>query len=388
MLTSREIKEKNINEIFQIIRKEKEISRVEIAKKMNMSQTSVGRLVSELIEASYIIEVGNIGGSIGRQRIRLQVVPESALALGVFLTPFCVETGLVDVTGKIIVKKKIQNFPLKKPTDIIEVIKKGVNSIVEELSEQNLLHLVGVGITLPGTVDYRTGMILKSSLLGVHNFPMGNLLEMQLPYRIVIDNAVSSCAKMQRFIGNVLDSDEFMVMNLGDEISMSQMINGKIARGKDYCFGELGHVIVSPNGELCECGRRGCLQTVIGKRSVENELSRSFSEAVKDFKTGDIQCEDVLKRLIAEISRWIANIIYIFDPGELILTGTMLDEWEEMFDLIATTSMRLLGNYLEHKVVIRRNELYGAENDIVTAASNIFYKFQIKEGRNDYDSTK
>ena len=66
----------------------------------------------------------------------------------------------------------------------------------------------------------------------------------------------------------------------------------------------------------------------------------------------------------------------------------MLDEWEEMFDLIATTSMRLLGNYLEHKVVIRRNELYGAENDIVTAASNIFYKFQIKEGRNDYDSTK
>ncbi len=386
--TSQLIKEKNINEIFQIIRDEKAISRVEIAKKMKLSQTSVGRSVSELMDAGYVVEGENVGNSVGRQRIQLRIVPDRALALGIYLQRQSIDAGLVDVNGNLIRKSSFM-FAETKQTDIVENVSEVIDSILSSLSDQILSHLVGIGITIPGaSINYREGIILHSEELGVASFHLGSRLQAVYPYTIIIDTDVNSEAKAQKFLNSVENPDEFIVIHLGTGISLAQTINGKIARGAHNCSGELGHIITETNGVLCECGRRGCLQTVIGRRGIEKQLGISFSDAVKRYHENDRDCQYLLNRAVHQISVWLANMIHLYDPREVILTGSMIDEWEEMFDMIVRNAKRYTGNYFTYDYSVKRPLLRGIDNHIVVAASNIFYKFSIKNNENYYDFSR
>ena len=387
MTNSQQIKENNINEIFQIIKKEKAISRVEIAQKMNLSQTSVGRSVLQLIEAGYVMEGENVGNTVGRQRVLLHVVPKRALAIGVFLSSERIDAGLVDVAGNILLRNTCDP-EAADGAGIVEKIRACVDALLAQMEPQDRDHLVGIGVTLPGTINYKSGTVVHSAHFNLHNFNLGSALKANYPYTIVVDSSVCSCVKMQQFTNSAKNAEEFLVVSLGEEISMSLMINGKIARGPNNCAGELGHVIVNPNGALCECGRRGCLQTVISRGSVEKELGMSFQDAVKGYDSGNEKCTDVLNRLVSETALWIVNVMYIFNPMELILTGSMIDDWEPMFDLISAGSRRLMGDYFVHNNVIKRNRLGGEDGNIVSAASNIFYKFKIRNGENYFDYLK
>ena len=138
--TSQRIKECNINSIFHIIRNEKAISRVEIAKKMGLSQTSVGRSVSELMEAGYVKEGENAGSSVGRQRILLHVVPQRVLSVGIYLQPERIDAGLVDISGKILSQKSYELYDTS-PSYVVECIKVAIDSILKQIPDEKLQNL-------------------------------------------------------------------------------------------------------------------------------------------------------------------------------------------------------------------------------------------------------
>ena len=81
-------------------------------------------------------------------------------------------------------------------------------------------------------------------------------------------------------------------------------------------------------------------------------------------------------------------MIHLYDPREVILTGSMIDEWEEMFDMIVRNAKRYTGNYFTYDYSVKRPLLRGIDNHIVVAASNIFYKFSIKNNENYYDFSR
>lgn len=382
--TSQYIKEQNINRIFHIIRKEKAISRVEIARKMKLSQTSVGRSVAELMEAGYIMEGENVGNSVGRQRILLHVIPKKVMAIGIYLQPDRIDAGLVDITGNILIQKSYQLAGVS-PVYVVENIKIGIDYILKQIPDESLSSLVGIGVSVPGTVNYRTGIVMQAPSLGWNNLNLGSLLTSCYPYNIIIDNDVKSFAKAQRFLNTVEDPDQFLVVHLGNGVALAEMQNGKLSRGNNNIAGEIGHIMVDPNGPLCDCGKRGCLQTRISKSSIEKELGISFREAVSRYHRNDETCFRVLSRVANEIAMWTANFVNIFDPKEIILTGSMLDEWDELFDIIVNGCRRFLWEQLPAGVAIKRPELRGAQNNIAAAASNVFYKFVIKDGQNYYD---
>lgn len=382
--TSQYIKEHNINQIFHIIRKEKGISRVEIAKRMNLSQTSVGRSVLELLEAGYVTEGENVGNSVGRQRILLHVVPRKALFIGVYLSSRRIDIGLVDIAGNILVQKSYE-MEDTAPDYVVEKIKIAIDYILMQIADEELENLVGIGVSVPGTVDYRTGLVMNAPTLHWKAVHLGSLLQSCYPYNIVVDNDVKSFAKAQRFLNSVEDPNEFLVLHLGTGIAMAEMRNGRLMRGRNNVAGEVGHIIINPNGPLCDCGRRGCLQSSISKGSIEKELGMPFKEAVNGYYNGDERCFAVLNRVANDIAIWISNFMNIFDPMEIILTGSMLDEWEELFGMVENRCQRFLWDQLTYGIKIKRAKLRGIESNIVASASNIFYKFVIKDNKNYYD---
>lgn len=384
--TSQYIKECNINRIFHIIRKENGISRVEIAKKMNLSQTSVGRSVAELIEAGYIMEGENVGNSVGRQRTLLHVVPSKVLGIGIYLQPEKLDAGLVDVAGNILVQKsyKLQGTN----TDyVVEQIKIAIDSILNLLPDDKIENLLGIGVSVPGTVNYKTGIVMNAPSFHWRSLNLGNLLKSCYPYHIIVDNDVTSFAKAQRLLNTAEDPNQFLVIHLGNGVAIAEMHDGKLIRGKNNVAGEIGHIITNPNGALCDCGRRGCLQTVISKSSIEKELGIPFHEAVQRYYENDEKCFTVLNRVANDISIWVANLVNIFDPNEIILTGSMLDEWKDLFNIIESRCKRFLWEQLSATVKVTKAKLCGIESNIVASASNVFYKFVIKDQKSYYDYT-
>ena len=384
--TSQYIKEQNINRIFHIIRNTKAISRVEIAKKMKLSQTSVGRSVVELMEAGYVMEGENVGSSVGRQRILLHVIPQRILTIGIYLQPDRIDAGLVDVAGNILIQKS-NEITETSPVCVVENIKIVIDAILNQISDDMLKNLVGIGVSVPGTVNYKTGIVLQAPSFHWRSLNLGSLLKASYPYQIIVDNDVKSFAKAQRFLNTVDDPNYFLVIHLGNEIALAEMANGKLSRGDNNIAGEIGHIMIDPNGILCDCGRRGCLQTRIGKRSIEKELGIPFKEAVRRYNENDEQCFQVLNRVVNEVAMWVANFVNIFDPKEIILTGSMLDDWDELFEMIVNGSKRFLWEQLPAGIKIKKPRLKGVENNVVAAASNVFYKFVIKNGKNYYDSS-
>ena len=386
--TSQLIKENNVNEIFRIIREEKAISRVEIAQKMQLSQTSVGRSVAEMVNAGYVVEGENVGNSVGRQRRLLHIAARRALAIGVYLKKGWIHAGLVDVNGTVLAEKSCA-FTSADQTDVMAHVNSAIDALLHEMTDRDLTNLVGIGVTVVGaSVNYKEGIILHAEALGWHSFNLGSRLKAVYPYTIIVDTDVNSEAKAQKFLNTVADPDEFLVVHLGTGISLSQMINGNFARGYRNCAGEMGHVIVDPNGAPCECGRRGCLNTVIGRNGIEKQLGMPFSEAIKKYHENDRACSDILNRSVNRISIWLANLIHLYDPREVVLTGSMIDEWDEMFDMVVSSCRRYMGSYFAYDSGIKRPKLRGTENSIVVAASNIFYKFTIKDNENYYDYSR
>ncbi len=382
--TSQRIKECNINSIFHIIRNEKAISRVEIAKKMGLSQTSVGRSVSELMEAGYVKEGENAGSSVGRQRILLHVVPQRVLSVGIYLQPERIDAGLVDISGKILSQKSYELYDTS-PSYVVECIKVAIDSILKQIPDEKLQNLVGVGVSVPGTVNYKTGIVMSAPSFHWRSLNLGNMLKTCYPYHVIVDNDVKSFAKAQRFLNTVENPNEFLVIHLGNGVAMAEMQDGKLIRGNNNIAGEIGHMIIDPNGPWCDCGRRGCIQTTISKGSIEKKLGIPFKEAVKRYYENDEQCFSLLNQVANDIAMWVSNFVNIFDPNEIILTGSMIDEWDELFEMIGSRCKRFLWQQLPYEIKIKRSKLRGIESNIVAAASNIFYKFVIKDGQNYYD---
>ena len=382
--TSQYIKEQNINQIFHIIRNEKAISRVEIAKKMGMSQTSVGRSVAELMEAGYVMEGQNVGSSVGRQRIMLHIVPQKILIIGIYLLRERIDAGLMDGAGNILAQESYE-IEEESPVYVVERIKIAIDYMLGRIPDDRLENLVGIGVSVPGTVNYKTGLVMRSPSFHWKDLNLGSLLKACYPYNIIVDNDVKSFAKAQRFLNTIDDPDYFLVVHLGNGIALAEMANGKLSRGENNIAGEIGHIITDPNGILCDCGRRGCLQTRISKGSIEKELGISFQEAVRLYQENDERCFHVLNRMANEIAMWVANFVNIFDPKEIILTGSMLDEWDALFDMIVNGSKRFLWEQVSSGIKIKKPHLKGIENNIVAAASNVFYKFVIKNGKSYYD---
>lgn len=383
-VTSQLIKEQNINNIYQVICSEKAISRVEIAKKLKLSQTSVGRSVAELLDAGYIRVGENIGNSVGRQRTLLHVVPTKVLAIGIFICCDRIDAGLVDISGNILARK---SFQLQETTVdyVVEEIKVIIDFLLSQIEDESLTNLVGIGVSVPGTVNYKTGIVIGAPLLHWKSVNMGSILQACYPYNIVVDNSVKSYAKEQRFLNSASNPNEFLVIHLGEDFELAEMLGGKLIRGQNNMAGEIGHILIEPNGALCDCGRRGCLQARINKNYIEKELGKTFSEAVKGYYNNDECCFRVLNRVVNDISMWLANLMNIYDPSEIFLTGSMIDEWDELTDLINKHFKRFLWSQFTDKVKITKSKLRGQEGNIVAAASNIFYKFIIKDLKNYYD---
>ena len=193
--------------------------------------------------------------------------------------------------------------------------------------------LSGVGLGVAGIVDAESGLVYWSPTLSERNVKLRNLLSKVLPLPIFIDNDANLVTKAEQLFGEGKGVSDFIVITIEQGVGMGIVIDNQVYRGTRGCGAEFGHTKVHLDGALCRCGQRGCLEAYVADYALLREasilgLSREVSSAPERLnelfraaKAGDDAAQSIFHRASRMFALGLANIINIFDPKLIILSG-------------------------------------------------------------------
>ncbi|MDA7025133.1 ROK family transcriptional regulator [Bacillus sp. CLL-7-23] len=336
---------KSVNKsiILNKIRTAEPISRAEIAKETKITPPTVSSIVKELIDQGLVKEsrLGHSSG--GRKPTMLHIHTGAFYVIGVDAGPEAVEGVLTDLSGHILQRSSCL---LKKPItsgQFIEVLKNVIRTILD-LSKVNQEKIIGIGIAMHGVVDTETGMSLIAPNLNLKNTPIQAELEKEFDLRVKVENDARAMALGESWFGGHGDIASMAVVNIGRGVGAGVVINGKLYYGAHGIAGEFGHMTIDMNGEICECGNRGCLQTFVSGAAIARRGRHQLKDSrltAKDLfdmaENGNQACVDLFHETGHIIGIGLTNFIHLVNPRKIVLGGGVMKGEKFMMPTIIET---------------------------------------------------
>jgi predicted NBD/HSP70 family sugar kinase len=321
----------NRSHILNIIKNYGPISRTDVAHMTGLSGATVTGITAILLADHLIMEKSAGVSSGGRRPILLTIDPKGGCVIGIKLTEDHLAGALTDLNASVLVR---ENLPVSGKT-IEEVIDRIVELVATLMKAGNVRkkQLLGVGIGLAGVVDSVNGILRQSPYFGWQNVPFRNMLQTRMHIPVSIDNDVNTLTLSEKLFGVGQKIDNFLTITIGRGIGMGIVIQGELYRGKTGGAGELGHMVVNPDGPECDCGRHGCLESYASDKAMlraardlheRGELSSVVStqeELVALANSGDQVVQGILARAGTILGTQVANLINLYDPDLVIISG-------------------------------------------------------------------
>jgi predicted NBD/HSP70 family sugar kinase len=195
---------------------------------------------------------------------------------------------------------------------------------------------VGIGVSMPGTVNRHTGTVVFAPNLLWRDEPFGRMLaelEPGLPIAIGNDADLAVLAEHLRGAGRGCDDLIYLVGRVG--VGAGVISGGHPLRGHDGHAGEVGHNVFDPSGPPCHCGKRGCIETFIGENALFELAGRHVAPTVEnvaalfaDARAGERQAATAIRTVAQALGRALASLVNVLDPEKVILGGSLA----EVFD--------------------------------------------------------
>ena len=327
--------------LLNAIKSEGEVSRVALAHMTGLSAATVTAITGQLISEGLVFEKTTGDSTGGRPPILLALNPRGGFVIGIKLMEGQAVGAITDLNAAILARDAIvlENNQVDTAVEMITIL---VNRLIKE-SGIRKKQLMGVGIGLAGVIDFANGIVKQNPFLGWHNIKLRDLLGSRLKVPIYIDNDVNTLTLSEKWLEPGRTENHFIVVTIGRGVGMGIVINGQIYRGKGGGAGEFGHVMVDPDGPLCDCGRRGCLESFISDRALVDEARRLVASDVRDLddliERAETQANaaKVLARAGSLLGGQIANLVNLYDPNLIIISGDGIRMGEVFFSALHKT---------------------------------------------------
>jgi predicted NBD/HSP70 family sugar kinase len=318
------IREINQSLVLGIIRDQGPISRTDIARLADLSPATITEISSILIENGLIHEQEEGMSTGGRRPILLALNRQAGLVLGAKLTDREIVSALIDLDGEIVDQ---QTAPLAVNATVDQVID-GLAALVGELRGRHAgKRIFGLGLGMAGVVDRRTGFCRFSPYFRWHDVPLGQMLEQRLGLPVVLDNDVNTLTLAEQWFGAGAGMADFLVVTLGRGVGMGMVLNGQLYRGSNGGAGEFGHSTIQPDGPLCDCGKRGCLEALVSTPALLRRFRERFNrdltmdDALALAREGDLVARQLFSQAGATLGLALSQLVNIFNPPLLIVGG-------------------------------------------------------------------
>lgn len=360
-----QVKAHNLQAILLRLLHEEQLSRVQLARRTNLSSTTITNLVTELIERGLVVEDCNTPDEeeprgVGRPRTGLCLAPNARYAIGIHIGVGLFRVALVNLRAEILHNRIVQ-FAADAPA--LEVIEQMAAAVETLLAAAGVAReaLLGVGVGASGLVTPSAGVIHLAPNLGWHEVPIRALLQNRLRLPVTLDNNVRAMALGEAYFGSGRGAQSLAFVYGRVGVGAGFVVDGQLFRGSHTGAGEIGHTIIVPeNGLLCRCGRRGCLETLVSERVLleqaaeiaarhpdgrlerllaapgENAPIECIFQAARE---GDADACRLIERQGYYLGIALANLVNVLNP-QLIVLGGMFAQGADLIQPVAERVIR------------------------------------------------
>ncbi|MDP4223284.1 MAG: ROK family protein [Bacteroidota bacterium] len=255
--------------------------------------------------------------------------------------------GLVDEKGKVLAEGHLKTTDYPEISGFVKALGAGIKKL---LSGRKDISLAGVGIGAPdanyhrGTIEHAPNLAWKGIV------PLGDLVKKELKVPVAVTNDANAAAMGEMVFGGAKNMKDFIVLTLGTGLGSGIVIDGKMVYGHTGFAGEVGHMVVVPDGRVCGCGRKGCLEAYASATGLVRTVSEMICESREESVLRDVPPSKLTAKQIAEAAEkndpvavkamqytaeklgfGIVNSIVFSSPEAIFLFGGLAQAGEILF---------------------------------------------------------
>ena len=346
------------------------------SEELNASVPTVTKLISELMDEGFIVELGKWGTSGGRRPSIYGLNPQAGYFIGVDIRNSHASIAITDFKGDLIAFDDNIPFVMERKEESVHQISKAVRDYAE-IKSIEWDKVLGMGISLAGRVNRKTGYSNNYSFDPER--PINKILEEDLMIPVTIDNDSRAMAYGEYLAGVVKNEKNVIFVNVSWGLGMGLIVDGHLFYGTSGYSGEFGHFPILNNDIMCRCGKVGCLETGASGsalvRMVTEQLKAGRASSLSRIyrKEGKISIQDIFNALSEEdvlaidaigeigenLGRGLAGLINVFNPELVVIGGKMVVAGDYLMLPVQTTVKKLAQNIAIQDTAIKFSQLKG-----------------------------
>jgi len=244
--------------------------------------------------------------------------------------------GIVEEDGTLLKVKRVDTQAQKGKETILANLFRLIDDLIAEGS------IDGIGVGSAGRIDHKRGVVVYATdnLPGWTGLALKDVLEDRYGVEVAVDNDVNAAVLGEMWLGAGRNYRNILMMTIGTGVGGAVVADGKLIRGSSWSAGEIGHMILYPEGKQCNCGQKGCLEQYISGTA----LYRRYNELSKDLKIGNArqvfelyrQKEEIAVKVVNEFIKVLAisiiSIRNVLDPEVFIIGGGVVESKDLWWD--------------------------------------------------------
>jgi predicted NBD/HSP70 family sugar kinase len=324
------IRRHNLALMLAEVHRDGALTRAELTTRLGVSRSTVGALVADLIGLGLVEESVPSGGEgVGRPSHVVQPDAGGPVVVAVDVDVSHVTSAAVGIGGVVLGRTTRPVGPRPPTPDEVADL---VATAVHDLGRAHGRAVLGVGVSVPGTVDRRSRTVGMAPNLAWSEVPLGDLIGRRTGHHVPVDigNDADLSVLAEHSRGNARGCDDvvYLIGRIG--VGAGLIVNGHPLQGRDGRAGEIGHNVVDPAGPECHCGKRGCLETIIGDAALlrlagrrgkptDERMARLFADA----RTGDASALVAVRTCAGWLGQALGNLVNTLNPQLVILGGSL-----------------------------------------------------------------
>ena len=370
------VKRSNRSAALRILHEKGAMSRKRLAENMHLTPAAITKIVGEMISDGLLSEGEMLTSSnAGRREILIDLNTEATCGLGVLINLRQAILSAVWLDGRVIFREEV---PLEAAAPAHRTAE-SLSARLLQLTKENHIErqsIVGLGLAVRG-ITSEDGRVVRNSFgaLAETDYPLCEEFETLTGIPTVMENNVRSLFAAQMFLSKDETAGSQFFVRCGYGIGAALSIDGKIWHGVTAQCAEIGHIpVIRRGGKPCHCGKSGCLETIASPGAIRDDAIAALSEErtpllwrkYRDRDTenlsvfdvfaaasnGDEGASAIVDRAIQALGTAIKSVIYVVDPGKIVLYGSL---FEDSYYLSRLMSELQEGVDARHDVVIEKS---------------------------------
>ena len=313
--------------LLQLFRSSRASTRSEVQTLTGLARSTVTYKIDSLLDAGYLVADGSIVDGRGRPSTRLRINDHGATVLAADLGATHGRLAVATAAGEVLAETVIESSIAKGPAAVLSTVHEEFAALLK-ISGRARSSLRGIGLGVPGPVNWTTGSIARSiSMPGWDDYPVRDELADHYGVPGVVDNDANllGLGEQRRVYPN---AHLILFVKIGTGIGASVILDGALLRGSDSAEGDIGHAKIIGVEETCSsCGARGCLAATASGRAMVRDLRRlghhpnTTRDVVALVRAGEPEAVRIVTDAGRALGDVLSTAVSLLNPDVVVIGG-------------------------------------------------------------------